>query len=287
MFDRIAKGLYWDRLWRLVDGCTMCSPGCEHCWSAKESWRMAFNPNPKIHLPVAQLTTLSRYGWTGQIRLRETNLDLPLRTKKPQSWLVLNDLFHEQVSDFFIAAAYGVASVCPEHTFFFLTKRADRMLRWYQKDTTHTNWIINEACVALPDIRTFGIRLKQKRIWPLPNVWIGVTVCNQQEADEKIPLLLQIPAAGRWLSIEPMIEAVDPNVECGQGVGELALESRKIHWIILGGESGSGARPMYPDWVRSVRDQCQSAGVPFFFKQMAKRETIPEDLKIRELPNVQ
>ena len=98
------------------------------------------------------------------------------------------------------------------------------------------------------------------------NIWLGVTVCNQAEADEKIPILLQIPAAVRWISVEPLIDSVDLNVEWGQGVGELALESGLIKWVVLGGETGPGARPMNPDWAISARDECQTGGVPFFFK---------------------
>jgi len=243
MFDRIGQGIYWDRLWRLVDGCTPCSPGCEHCWSARESTRMAFNPNPKIHLPVAQLTTMSRIGWTGEIRLRESNLDLPLRTKKPQSWLILNDLFHKQVPNSFIDQALDVMEVCPQHIFLLLTKRA-----------------------TLIKGKLYGIKLGGGDY--IPNVWPGVTIVNQGEADRKIRELVKIPATVRWLSIEPMLGPIDLKlneyINCLWGSWKL---KRLIKWVVLGGESGPGARPMHPDWARSVRDQCQEAGVPFYFKQ--------------------
>ena len=126
--------------------------------------------------------------------------------------------------------------------------------------------------------------------WPINNLWLGVTVCNQKEADEKIPILLQTPAAVRFVSIEPMLGPVDLSEfeekewicdGCGEfyshqddatcnhcGYAERHLGYRnKIDWVILGGESGPGARPLHPDWARSVRDQCKAAGVPFFFKQ--------------------
>ena len=110
--------------------------------------------------------------------------------------------------------------------------------------------------------------------WPLPNVWLGVSCENQARADERIPILLQIPAAKHWVSIEPMLGAVDFHLPNGNFPKYNALQkwtngerATGIDWVVLGGETGPGARPMHPDWVRSVRDQCQAAGVPFYFKQ--------------------
>jgi len=276
MFDRIGQGIYWDRLWRLVDGCTPISPGCENCWSARESTRMAFNPNPKIHLPVAQLTTMSRIGWTGQIRLREGNLDLPLRTKKPQVWLILNDLFHEDVHRDFILRSFIVMRATKQHTFLLLTKRIKRAMEW-----------INEWRPAAEVLADMSLKIN---LFP-NNIRVGTTICNQAEADEKIPFLLQIPAAIRFVSIEPMIAPVDPNVEWGQGVGELALESGRINWVVLGTESGPGRRPANLEWMKNIVQQCKEAGVPIFVKQIeinGKTSKNPEDwpieLRIRELP---
>lgn len=243
MFDRIHEGRYWDKPWGLVSSCTRCSPGCRGCW--------ALALQKRFHR-----------GIEGKIEVHPERLDIPLKRKKPTVFALWNDCFHEDVSDFFIASIYGVASVCPEHIFLILTKRAKRMARWYEKQTNYLNWVINEACVALPDIQTFGIRLKQKRDWPLPNVWLGVTVCNQQEADEKIPLLLQIPAAVRWVSIEPMLGPIDFDKTCGKSW----CWRGDLDWVVLGGETGPGARPMDSDWALSIKDQCVDAGVPFFFK---------------------
>jgi len=179
--------------------------------------------------------------FNGLIRFNNENLELPRRTRKPQSWLVLNDLFHEDVPDYFIKDALQVMRGENRHVYFLLTKRAKRISEFF-RDT-------------------------MERIFP--NVWIGVTVCSQQEADEKIPLLLQIPAAVRWVSIEPMLGKIDlfeafGGYDQGLGLGP------SIQWAVLGGETGPGARPMHPDWARSVRDQCQAAGVPFFFKQWGR-----------------
>jgi len=169
------------------------------------------------------------YRWPDVIVQRFDRLDIPVRVKKPTVWAVWNDLFHEDVSDRFIDDVMARISQCTEHTFLVLTKRPVYMRKIMQQ---YYQW---------------------------PNLWLGVTVCNQQEADEKIPLLLQTPAAHKWISIEPMLGPIDKFYGGSWFLNELDA-------VILGGETGPGARPMHPDWVRSIRDQCHAAGVPFFFK---------------------
>ncbi len=244
--DRIAKGLYWDRSWKLVEGCTPLSEGCDHCWSARETRRLARHPNPKISGPKRTLVHPFSGKFCGRIRLREDNLELPLHVKKPTVWAIWNDLFHEGVRESFIEYVYEVIYKCKQHTFLLLTKRIDRMLDFHTKSA----FLLNA---------------------PFENLWPGVTAENQARADERIPVLFQIPAAHYWLSIEPMLGSMDINLYLsvrnrflGCGVSVLDPE---VEGIVLGGESGPGARPMHPDRVRSVRDQCQAAGVPFFFKQ--------------------
>jgi len=189
----------------------------------------------------------------GNIQIHPERLDIPLRRKKPTVWAVWNDLFHEDVPDDFIMRVFDSMPTdflqpC-KHTYLILTKRVKRMHQFFDERTR------------------YGTR-------PWTNVWLGVTVCNQEEADQKIPLLLQIPAAVRWVSIEPMLGAADlllpgKNFTFSIAWGSQAtlIINQNIHWVVLGGETGPGARPMHPDWVRSVRDQCQAAQVPFFFKQ--------------------
>jgi protein gp37 len=132
-------------------------------------------------------------------------------------------------------------------------------------------------------------------MWPWPNVWLGTTVENQEEADRRIQHLLAVPAARRFLSCEPLLGPVDLRgwlYHFGtERTGGVRPRS-DLHWVICGGESGPGARPMHPDWARSLRDQCKAAGVAFFMKQMGgvrdKRgnlEEIPEDLRVRQFPN--
>ncbi len=162
-------------------------------------------------------------------------LDQPLKWKKPFKIFVnsMSDLFHEDVPFEFIMEVLFVIRKCPQHTFQILTKRPQRMLDFFTKYA---------ECGAGH------------------NIWLGVSVEDQATADERIPLLLQVPAAVRFLSCEPLLWAIDLHIDW------LWCYSH-INWIIAGGESGPGARPMHPDWAISIRDQCQVAGVPFFFKQ--------------------
>lgn len=235
------SGKYWDKAWSLVDGCTKVSPGCDHCWLKDMDKR--FHPK-------------NLEGVTP----RYDRLNIPLKVRKPTVFSIWSDLFHEAVPTDFIEKAFGVMGQLPGHTFLVLTKRPER------------------ALAMMPDI----IDATQDLVFGFDNVCFGTTAENQEQADKRIPILLQIPAAHRFVSIEPMLGPVDLyeyllsdcEAMCPQGnvCEECAgfrhiFEHKRIHWVIAGGETGHGARPMHPDWVRSVRDQCQAAGVPFWFKQ--------------------
>jgi protein gp37 len=233
MFDRLDKGFWWDKAWTLVEGCTPVSAGCDHCWAARQAAR--FDPH------------MLKYGhWSGVIVTRPDRMEIPLRRKKPTTWAIWNDLFHEDVPDEFIMSAFDIMADCPQHIFLIMTKRPERMNQF---------------------IKTSNRGLYQK------NVWLGVTAENQEQADKRIPILLHTPAAKRFVSIEPILGPVDLRgitALDGDGPdGQLYWigQDAGIDWVILGGESGLHARPMHPDWARSVRDQCQAAGVPFFLKQ--------------------
>jgi protein gp37 len=210
----------------------------------------------------ANLKMFARYGgltntrgqWNGHIRLLEQNLDLPLRTRKSIVWAVWNDLFHEDVPLEFIRKAFGHMHHCKRHAFLVLTKRPHRMaefIRWY------SDWVGFNA-------------------WPreYKHVFLGVTAENQEMADKRIPILLQIPAAVRFVSCEPLLGSIDlePYLSVYDRYGEPSGPrcnpdgTNAISWIICGSETGPGARPCHPDWVRSLRDQCQASGTPFFFK---------------------
>jgi protein gp37 len=196
----------------------------------------------------------------------------PLKRRKPTKWFWedMSDMFGAWVPFEWIAACFGVMSVTPHHTHQVLTKRGDRLLefsRWCEKRGNDglrlfpddpLDWRIRQLLNV--SARRAGVdmnpdhRQNHGGPWPLPNVWLGVSVENRAQK-ERIDQLRQVPAAVRFLSIEPLLE----------NLGELNLEG--VHWVIVGGESGIGARPMHPDWVRSIRDQCVEAGVAYFFKQ--------------------
>jgi protein gp37 len=200
--------------------------------------------------------------FNGRIITHPDRLDIPLKRKKPTVYALWNDLFHEDVLNDFQIKAYNSMYVNGRHIFLVLTKRPVRMESFFR-------------------LHAPGAPSSQ-----FSNIYHGLTVCHQQEADEKIPIFLQVPGK-KFLSIEPMLGAIDfsYNRFCGvMGWGppdpprrgenqeeRLKAQSRwvlgKIDAVIVGGETGPGARPIHPDWVRSVRDQCQAAGVPFFFKQ--------------------
>lgn len=237
--------------------------------------------------------------WTGRVEALPQNLRVPLTVKKPTTFAIWNDLFHADIPFEFIAAAFGVMTVCQQHTFIILTKRSDRMLKWFvtaqsavHKESSPVVWGLVEL-ETLWGCKAFDVDIP----WPLPNVWIGVTAENQQTADERIPIFLQCPAAVRFISAEPLLGPINyhfpvkiwgttssgkPGCDhCCNGDrcdDPTHLDRRKCpychgtgyarkpDWVIVGGETGSKARPMHPDWARDIRDQCQEAGVPFFFK---------------------
>lgn len=220
----MSKIEWTDKTWNPVTGCTKVSQGCKNCYAERIYER--FNG----------------HGSFKNIICHHNRLGHPLKWKKPSMIFVnsMSDLFHEDVPFEFIDHVFDNMYASNWHIFQVLTKRPERMLAFYE-------W------------KQAGNGFKFGDHWPLKNVWIGVSVEDQEAADERIPLLLKVPAAVRFLSCEPLLGEID--------LGRDVIFLKKLHWVIVGGESGSGARPMHPDWVISLRDQCKVADISFFFKQ--------------------
>jgi protein gp37 len=307
--------------WNPVTGCTKISAGCANCYAEQMATRLQ------------RMQPDGRYRNGFAVTCHEDVLEIPLRWKRGRRIFVnsMSDLFHEDVPLEFIDKVFSVMALSPQHTYQILTKRPERM-REYLEEIPCGTWAHHARRDICKDIEL-----------PLPNVWIGVTAENQHEANRRIPLLLQTPAAKRFVSIEPILGPIDFNYvyldenfcpscrefssenevskhycdscgeidsfadsdvcnKCGEGyedyeysvcprcgyytatgypygsAGSTIYEIiagaaiAKLDWVIVGGESGPHARPMNPDWVRSIRDQCKAADVPFMFKQWGKSE---------------
>jgi protein gp37 len=247
------------------------------------------------------------HRWTGVVRFDEAELLKPLSWRRPRKIFVCStaDLFHEKVEDEWIDRVFAVMALCPQHVFQVLTKRPERMRAWAtaqgvadrvwdKVDRLCEDWHEGKLKVALPVVDgdpflfalgAQGAAWGGQRPWPLANVWLGTSTEDQQRADERIPHLLATPAAVRFISAEPLLGPIDltphlwgraapcpdcpkdADCYCGYLPRHMLGEEPDLAWVICGGESGPGARPMHPDWARSLRDQCAAAGVPFFFKQ--------------------
>jgi protein gp37 len=287
-----------DATWNPVTGCTRVSPGCGTPRFEGDK------PGGCYAEALAERfrgTSGHYYEHGFDVQLRPDMLDRPLRWKKPRLIFVnsMSDLFHDSIPDDYIARVFAVMAVAKQHTFQVLTKRHGRM-----RSLLNSGHFVAKVWGEV-DKRAPGVGAQAVMMWPsmpLPNVWIGVSVESQQWADIRIPPLLETPAAVRWISAEPLLGPVDldewlPCVFCTAGVvedqnwsPEFPRHRRSIgdgyipcaacnlgnweertrpalSWIVAGGESGPGARPMHPEWARSLRDQCQQASVPFLFKQ--------------------
>lgn len=249
----------------VVNGCSLASPGCTNCYAMKQAHRTDVRRG---------LTTMTSGGmvWNGDVRFHEPALQQVLRWKRPRRifWNAHGDLFHPKVPDSWIERCFEVMRQTPDHIHQVLTKRSARM-REFVTDYTR----LPDAICAFYDLPTDG---SCKLYQPLRNVWLGVSVEDQQRAADRVPDLLATPSAIRWLSCEPLIGPlnlrrirVTPNHHTIlDALGGYSLSERgrsKLDWVVVGGESGPAARPMHPDWARSLRDQCEAAEVPFFFKQ--------------------
>jgi protein gp37 len=304
-----GTGISWtDATWNPVRGCSRVSEGCRHCYAERVAARFSGPGQPYEGLARYKLTIVNseehdadnrrESRWTGSVRFVAEHLADPLRWRKPRRIFVnsMSDLFHERLTNEQIAAVFGVMAAAPHHTFQVLTKRAKRMREWFAwvgSQGSESRWhgaVLTCARRAF-DYLEWDSRLNREtehRGWPLPNVWLGVSVEDQAAADERVPELLATPAVVRFLSCEPLIGAVDlthrsPNraligatarrvFRDAGGIDEPGIPGHlkpppSINWMIAGCESGPSARPCDVAWLRSLRDQCASAAVPFFLKQ--------------------
>lgn len=276
-----------DASWNPIKGCSHCSPGCEHCYAERMAYRLAcmgaLGYVDDIIEGRGDDGKAMHGHWTGKTVLVESELDKPLRWRKPRTIFVVSmgDLFHPSVPFGVIDKVYAVMALCPQHRWMCLTKRIDRALEYHSDSlaTLRIRMVMKDFWLTSGRPMRYDcgdIEFWEANHWPLPNVAHGVTVCNQAETP-KLDVLCQIPGK-LWVSIEPMLGPVDitPWLQwTGKHSGlpkplSTALEAlpdiHGLSYVVCGGETGPGARPMHPDWVRKVRDDCKAAGVGFHFK---------------------
>lgn len=344
-----SSSIEWtDSSWSPVVGCTRVSAGCDHCYAVRQTRRLEAMGEEKY----AGLVNPGKGHFNGVARLHAPSLDWPLRWRgskvakaegRPSRIFVnpMSDLFHEALSNEAIAAVFGVMAACQQHTFQVLTKRPERMREWFEWVNRAGNglvsaWYVTDAykaaipsgSVIAPAIGRALAGAQRRLIWPLSNVWLGVSVEDQATADERIPHLLATPAAVRFVSYEPALGPVDfrnvndakrVSFKLSGGVEDNFLEidalqsSPGLDWIIVGGESGPGARRFDLDWARSTVAQCKAAVIACFVKQLGAQPFVsdsardwsvgapdgtfkirdrkggdwsewPEDLRVREFP---
>jgi len=291
----IMSKIEWTQeTWNPIVGCSKISPGCENCYAEKMAYRLAHalasNDTSDTWSAYVDVIGIGQKKngviqlapkWSGQTSMVKSAFEKPCHWKKPRMIFVcsMGDLFHESVPFEWIDTVFGVIGMHDHHTYQILTKRPERMVEYFES-------------------RGFNEKFAEG----YPHVWIGVTAENQEQANKRIPILLDIPAAKRFVSIEPMLSKIElsdiiesdgshyVNYLTGEqsgvdGEGTYCdWHPNKIDWVILGGETGHKARPMHLDWVRSVRDQCKEAGVPFFFKQWGeyKEVSLTPEQRIKE-----
>ncbi len=296
----MTKIEWTEKTWNPIVGCSVVSPGCTNCYAMAMARRLGANPTTP-HYAGTTKTVNGKPVWTGKVALApERTLLAPLRWRKPTTILVnsMSDPFHKDVPDEWIDRVFAVMVLCPQHTFQLPTKRSARMRKYLGHGGTCIPIGIRQQAETLVGKDPGPLPIA------LPNVWLGVSIEDQTRADERIPDLLATPAAVRFVSCEPLLGPIDlrwvaqPD-EKRDGVIDALIgrdwifgdehhlpftparsghedqditrwfvgDCNRIDWVIVGGESGPNARPMHPDWVRSLRDQCQDANVPFFFKQ--------------------
>lgn len=261
---------YQGDTWNPIRGCSRVSEGCRNCYAETVAHRFG-GPGQ----PYEGLTVVGNDGprWNGKIMFVEGHLEDPLRRKHPTCYFVnsMSDLFHENISFEIIDKIFAVMALCPQHIFQILTKRSERMREYIETrkryiavalEMEHITFALGEAG---KDWNGKTSNLKNEP-FILSNVWLGVSVEDQKTADARIPILLDTPAAVNWISAEPLLGPIDLKNYFRCDCGEDTLD-KILDWVVVGGESGAGARPMHPDWVTKIIEDCTGAKCPVFFKQ--------------------
>lgn len=288
------------KVWNPFRGCSKVSEGCRNCYAIKMANRFSGDGG---HYEGLVKKTNSMLNWTGIVQRAPQVLKDPLSWKKHQRIFMnsMSDLFHESIEDWMIDEVFGIVLAChvlenrQSHTFMSLTKRPERQREYFSASPRELikRWTKAMDGVVIMDnpdmmfseyVASFSIN----QIFPLPNYWVGTSVENQEAADKRVPEILQVPAAIRFLSMEPLLGPVDltkvnlpEQLQPDWSIGNDALKfnalsddedrlyqsENHISWVITGGESGPNARPSNSDWFRSIRDQCTAVGVAFHFKQ--------------------
>lgn len=234
----MTSGIEWtDETWNPMTGCTKVSSGCAHCYAE------AIAPRTFKGRPFTD------------VRFHPERLFKPLSWRKPRRCFVnsMSDLFHEDLTDAQITRVIDIIEQAPCHTFQVLTKRAERMCEFFQQ------WRDAEGLTAPP------------------NLWLGVSVENQRMANKRLPLLLQTPAAVRFISAEPLLGPLDISPWLYSGYVENPHDDH-LDWVIVGGESGPGARPCSLEHVRRIVNDCRGASVPVFVKQLGRHPVADDTL---------
>ena len=264
----MTKIQWTEKTWNPIIGCSKISPGCQNCYAEKMANRLLYmfeaicgEDGQSTWAEYSDVTAGGR--WNGKTAFVSNALDKPLHWKKPSMIFIcsIGNLFHESVPYRWIFGVFEIINQCRHHTFQVLTKRPERMQDFYKK-----HWPL----------------ISKDGNYPLDNLWLGVTAENQEQADKRIPILLDIPAAVRFVSVEPMLEDINlgpylySDYEKASHDNQLIIPAngfnhKKLDWVIVGCESGPKRRPCPDHWVSSIVSQCDDSSVPVFVKQLALR----------------
>ena len=286
--------------WNPTSGCSVISPGCKRCYAMGIAHRFRDVPDS----PLNGLTHENGV-WNGLVRVNSIEkIDEPLHWREPRRVFVnsMSDLFHDAIQDEELDLIFAVMAAARRHRFLILTKRAERMRRYMTEGARRT------TIARLNDKRhseyRYAYREVREAAWPLPNVWLGVSIEDQFQAMVRGFDLVNTPAAVRFVSCEPLLERVRLSRVQDDEVGAYHnLLEAGIHWVIGGGESGKGARPCQVEDLIALREECRENGVAYFNKQLGSNarkgkarvlagskggdiEQWPLDLRVREFPEV-